>query len=111
MFDWLIGQGGLKEIEKINFQKSKLVYDTIDSSDFYTTHVDIRFRSRINIPFFLPSEDLVDGFVEGAKEQNLINLRGHKAVGGLRANLYNSMPIEGVEALVDWLIEYEKKNG
>jgi phosphoserine aminotransferase len=111
MFDWLIKKGGIREIEKINMEKSKLLYETLDLSGFYQTPVLAEFRSKVNVPFFLPSEDLNDIFIEGARKQGLINLKGHSALGGLRASLYNSMPIEGVKALVNWLKEFEINYG
>ncbi len=111
MFEWLKEKGGVDEIEKINLEKSKLVYETLDSSDFYQTFVSVKFRSRVNIPFFLPNKQLYNFFIEGAKKRGLINLKGHSAVGGLRANLYNSMPIEGVKELVNWLKEFEINYG
>ena len=111
MFDWLIKKGGIDEIEKTNLEKSKLLYEALDLSNFYQTPVTDKFRSRVNVPFFLPNQDLNDIFIEGAKKQGLINLKGHSALGGLRASLYNSMPIEGVKALVNWLKEFENIYG
>ena len=111
MFEWLLKEGGLEEIAKKNFEKSKLLYDTIDSSDFYRHNVSKKFRSRVNVPFFLPKQDLERFFIDGANKRGLINLKGHSAVGGLRANLYNSMSMKGVKELVDWLNEFEKKYG
>ena len=80
-------------------------------SDFYQTPVQAPFRSKVNIPFFLPEDDLNDIFIEGAKKRGLLNLKGHPVLGGLRASIYNSMPIEGVQSLVSWLKEFENKYG
>lgn len=111
MFKWLIDKGGIEAVEKINIEKSKLLYETLDSSEFYQTSVSPLFRSRVNVPFFLPNEDLNGVFIEGARKKGLINLKGHSAVGGLRANLYNSMPIDGIVNLVRWLKEFEINYG
>ena len=111
MFDWLIEKGGIDVIEKINLEKSKLLYEALDLSNFYQTPVPYQYRSRVNVPFFLPNQELNDIFIKGAKKQGLINLKGHTAVGGLRASLYNSMPIEGVKELVNWIKEFEINYG
>lgn len=111
MFEWLIEKGGVTEIEKVNLKKSRLLYEALDSSDFYQTLVSYKFRSRVNVPFFLPNQELNEVFISGAKKQGLLNLKGHSALGGLRASLYNSMPIDGVRALVSWLKEFEINYG
>ena len=103
VFEWLLALGGVAAIEKVNIAKAKLLYDYIDSTDFYVNHVAVNNRSRMNIPFFLANESLNAAFLKGADAQGLLQLKGHRAVGGMRASIYNAMPIEGVQALVDYM--------
>jgi phosphoserine aminotransferase len=110
VFEWLLTQGGVAAIEKVNIAKAKLLYDYIDSTDFYANHVAINNRSRMNIPFYLKNESLNDAFLKGAEAAGLLQLKGHRAVGGMRASIYNAMPIEGVQALVDYMKSFEKNN-
>jgi phosphoserine aminotransferase len=109
MLEWIDQQGGVKALEKRNQEKASLLYSTLDASRFYQTRVERSVRSRMNIPFYLPDDRLYEPFLKGAQERGLINLKGHKAVGGLRASLYNAMPLEGVKALIAWLTEFEKE--
>lgn len=111
VFQWLKRQGGVAAMEERNIAKAKLLYDYLDSTDFYRNRVTKECRSRMNVPFFLKDESLNETFLAGAKERNLLQLKGHKSVGGMRASIYNAMPIEGVRALVDYLKEFEKKYG
>ncbi|MBS0307974.1 MAG: 3-phosphoserine/phosphohydroxythreonine transaminase [Proteobacteria bacterium] len=111
VFQWLKRQGGVAAIEQANIAKAKLLYDYLDGSGFYITHVEKECRSRMNVPFFLRDEALNDAFLAGAKERKLLQLKGHKSVGGMRASIYNAMPIEGVQALVAYLKEFERKHG
>lgn len=108
VFEWLLAQGGVAAIEKVNIAKASLLYDYIDSTDFYINHVVENNRSRMNIPFFLRDEALNDAFLNGAQANGLLQLKGHRAVGGMRASIYNAMPIEGVQALVNYMKEFEK---
>jgi phosphoserine aminotransferase len=110
VFEWLLAQGGVAAIEKVNIAKAKLLYDYIDSTDFYANHVAKNNRSRMNIPFYLKNESLNDAFLKGADAQGLLQLKGHRAVGGMRASIYNAMPIEGVQALVDYMKSFAKNN-
>lgn len=110
VFEWLIAQGGVAAIEKVNIAKAKLLYDYIDSTDFYVNHVAVKNRSRMNIPFFLKDESLNDVFLKGAQENGLLQLKGHRAVGGMRASIYNAMPIEGLQALVAYMKAFESKH-
>jgi phosphoserine aminotransferase len=103
VFEWLLAKGGVVAIEKANIAKAKLLYDYIDSTHFYANHVAINNRSRMNIPFFLQDESLNEAFLKGAEKQGLLQLKGHRAVGGMRASIYNAMPIEGVQALVGFM--------
>ena len=109
-FEWLIAQGGLAAIERANAAKAKLLYDAIDASGFYRNPVLPADRSRMNVPFFLPDARLDAPFLAGAQERGLVQLKGHRAVGGMRASLYNAMPLAGVEALCDWLREFRQRH-
>lgn len=111
VFQWLKRQGGVAEIEKRNAAKSQLLYQYLDQSDFYTTRILPACRSRMNIPFFLHDEGLNDMFIAGAKDRGLLQIKGHKSVGGMRASIYNAMPIEGVEALITYMTDFEKRYG
>ena len=102
---------GLAAIEARNIAKADRLYGYLDASGFYSTHVAANARSRMNAPFFLPSEALYEPFLAGAKAQGLLQLKGHKSVGGLRASIYNALPLAGVEALVDYLKEFAQRHG
>ena len=110
VFEWLIELGGLAAIEKQNIKKAELLYNFIDSSDFYSNPIDIKNRSRMNVPFRIQNEDLHASFVTGAENLGMIGLKGHRLVGGIRASIYNAMPIEGVQALVDYMKDFEKSH-
>lgn len=108
---WLLNLGGLEAIAKINDEKAKLIYDAIDSSNgFYRGHAEKDSRSKMNITFRLPSEELEKKFVKEANEQGLVGLKGHRSVGGLRASVYNAFPLEGAKALVEFMKEFQNKN-
>jgi phosphoserine aminotransferase len=111
VFDWLKKRGGLTAMEAHNCAKAALLYDALDASSYYKTKVQKAFRSRMNVPFFLPDERLYAPFLKGADERGLLQLKGHRSVGGLRASIYNAMPIEGVQALVSYLAEFEASHG
>jgi phosphoserine aminotransferase len=98
--------GGVAAMERINIEKARLLYAALDADDFYRNRVAPDARSRMNIPFYLRDESLNDRFLAGAKARGLLQLKGHKSVGGMRASIYNAMPIEGVHALVDYLNEF-----
>lgn len=108
-FQWLQRQGGIAEMERRNIAKAQLLYDFIDRSAFYENRVAPACRSRMNVPFFLKDESRNEAFLAGAQARGLLQLKGHKSVGGMRASLYNAMPIEGVRALVDYMREFEKE--
>ena len=110
VFEWLLAQGGVAAIEQVNIKKANLLYDCIDSTDFYANHVAKNNRSRMNIPFYLRDERLNEAFLKGADAQGLLQLKGHRAVGGMRASIYNAMPIEGVQALVDYMQDFASQN-
>jgi phosphoserine aminotransferase len=109
VFQWLKKQGGLAEMEKRNIAKAKLLYDFLDSSGFFKSPVRKQDRSRMNVPFKLADEALNDAFLKGAKERGMLELKGHRSVGGMRASIYNAMPVEGVKKLVEYMREFEAK--
>jgi phosphoserine aminotransferase len=111
VFKWLKQQGGLVSIERKNIQKARLLYDTLDGSKFFRSVVAKEDRSRMNVPFKLANEALDGEFLKGAEKQGMVQLKGHRSVGGMRASIYNAMPIEGVQCLVDYLRDFEKKHG
>ena len=108
VFQWLKKLGGVSAIEARNIAKARLLYDAIDGSQFYVNKVARDCRSRMNVPFFLRDESRNEAFLAGAKAAGLLQLKGHKSVGGMRASLYNAMPIEGVQALVAYMREFER---
>ncbi len=110
VFEHLLAMGGIAEMEKINKYKAGLLYDFIDSSSFYTNSVAIEDRSIMNVPFVTPSKDLDDAFVKQAAANGLLTLKGHRLVGGMRASIYNAMPVEGVKALIDFMKKFELEN-
>ncbi len=110
VFKWLKTQGGLVEVEKRNIMKANLLYTFIDSSDFYQNNIDKSVRSRMNIPFSLVDESFNNSFLSASKVAGLLNLKGHKSVGGMRASVYNAMPIAGVEALVKFMRDFANEN-
>jgi len=109
VFKWIEKNGGLKMIEKKNIEKADYLYKYIDSSGFYYNNIDKNNRSRMNVPFRIHDDELTMKFVAEAEEQGLYQLKGHRLVGGLRASIYNAMPMEGVEALVEFMEIFEKK--
>jgi len=111
VFKWLKQEGGLAEMEKRNVAKAKLLYDYLDQSRFFVSPVEKRDRSRMNIPFKLKNEALDEAFLKGAKERGMVQLKGHRSVGGMRASIYNAMPIEGVKALIEYMRGFEAKHG
>jgi phosphoserine aminotransferase len=108
---WLQEKGGLGAMEHENEVKARLVYDAIDATDFYRGHADIDCRSTMNVTFRLPAEELEKKFVAEATAQGLDGLKGHRSVGGIRASIYNAFPRAGVEALVSFMKDFERRNG
>ncbi|WP_426193770.1 3-phosphoserine/phosphohydroxythreonine transaminase [Massilia sp. DWR3-1-1] len=106
VFAHLKQQGGVAAIEAINIEKARLLYAALDADDFYSNRVAPANRSRMNVPFYLRDETKNTEFLAGATARGLLQLKGHKSVGGMRASIYNAMPIEGVQALVDYLNEF-----
>jgi phosphoserine aminotransferase len=108
---WLKEKGGLAAMQRENEQKAQLIYDAIDATDFYRGHADPDCRSNMNVTFRLPAEDLEKKFTAEATAQGLDGLKGHRSVGGIRASIYNAFPREGVEALVSFMKDFERRNG
>ncbi|HQR02989.1 MAG: 3-phosphoserine/phosphohydroxythreonine transaminase [Proteobacteria bacterium] len=111
VFQWLRRQGGLAAIERHNIEKAGLLYNYLDESKFFQNPVRREDRSRMNIPFTLKDASLDEEFLKGAKARGMIQLKGHRSVGGMRASIYNAMPVEGVQALVAYMKEFETRHG
>lgn len=111
VFAWLKAQGGLAAIAAINERKAGKLYGMISASNFYRAPVDAEFQSTMNVPFTLPDASLDADFLEGAEERGLYNLKGHRSVGGMRASIYNAVPEAAVDALVDYMAEFEQTRG
>ena len=114
-FQWLKRQKegnvtGIAAMEQRNLAKAKLLYDAIDGSQLYLNRVSTECRSRMNVPFFLRDESRNEAFLAGAKARGLLQLKGHKSVGGMRASIYNAMPLAGIEALIGYMREFEQKH-
>jgi phosphoserine aminotransferase len=109
--DWIKKLGGLNVIEEINNIKSEALYELLDTSSFYRNPVQPDSRSKMNIVFRLPSEELEDKFVKEAAKQGMTGLKGHRSVGGIRASIYNAMPLAGVESLIDFMNDFASRNG
>ena len=111
VFKMLKAKGGLAAMEQANRAKAKVLYDFLDTSSFFLSPVAKENRSLMNVPFTLKNAELDEEFLKGAKARNLAQLKGHKSVGGMRASIYNAMPIEGVQALVEYMTAFEKQHG
>jgi phosphoserine aminotransferase len=111
VFKWMKQSGGLAAIEKRNVEKAKLLYDYLDGSKFFTNPVAKEDRSRMNVPFTLKDSALDGAFLKGAEERGMVQLKGHRSVGGMRASIYNAMPLEGVQRLVQYMKEFEARHG
>ena len=110
VFKWLKAMGGLEEMQRRNMAKAKVLYDFLDQSQLFNGTVVKEDRSLMNVPFITGNEDLDKKFISEATEAGFKNLKGHRTVGGMRASIYNAMPIEGVQALVDFMTAFEKEN-
>ncbi|MFT2091149.1 3-phosphoserine/phosphohydroxythreonine transaminase [Paraglaciecola sp. 2405UD69-4] len=110
VFKWLKAQGGLEKIAAVNTQKAELLYQCIDESDFYINKVHPDFRSKMNVTFHLPNTDLDGVFLQEAEAEGLVALKGHRKVGGMRASIYNAMPLEGVVALTNFMGDFARRN-
>ena len=110
VFKWLLETGGLEEREKINIKKANILYDFLDNSKLFKATADKEVRSLMNVCFVTGDAEKDKAFVSAASKAGFVNLKGHRVVGGMRASIYNAMPVEGVEALVEFMREYEKEN-
>ncbi len=110
MLNWLKAEGGAVEMNKRGQQQAKVLYDVVDASELYINKVDAKYRSSVNIPFFIKDKDLLDKFLMQADNNKLLGLRGHKSVGGVRVSLYNAMPQEGIQNLLDFMQNFEAAN-
>ncbi|CAM3704746.1 3-phosphoserine/phosphohydroxythreonine transaminase [Parendozoicomonas haliclonae] len=111
VFKWLKRQGGVEGIAQVNDRKAAKLYGAIDGSDFYSNPVDPRYRSKMNVPFKLQDDNLNAEFLSQAAEQKLLYLKGHRAVGGMRASIYNAVSEESVDALIAFMADFEKRYG
>jgi phosphoserine aminotransferase len=111
VFQWIKKRGGLVAMEAHNRKKAAVLYDYLDTTKFYSNSVARSARSLMNVPFKLPNEALDEPFLKGAQALGMLQLKGHRSVGGMRASIYNAMPIAGVEALVAYMKDFERKNG
>jgi phosphoserine aminotransferase len=110
VFKWIKQQGGLAALEQKNIEKAKLLYDFLDSSRFFRNPVAKEDRSRMNVPFTLKDAALDGAFLKGAEERGMVQLKGHRSVGGMRASIYNAMPVEGVQRLVEYMRDFEARH-
>jgi phosphoserine aminotransferase len=111
VFQWIKARGGLAAMEAHNKAKAAVLYDYLEGSSFYSSPVDKACRSLMNVPFRLKDEALDDAFLKGAQARGMVQLKGHRSVGGMRASIYNAMPVEGVQALVQYMKEFEAQHG
>lgn len=111
VFKWLLRQGGIETIEAANIAKANALYAYLDTSPFYRSPVHAASRSRMNVPFFLADESLNADFLAQAETAGLTQLKGHKSVGGMRASIYNAVPMEGIQALVSYMQDFERRHG
>jgi phosphoserine aminotransferase len=110
VFEWIKEQGGVAALQEINKKKAAMIYEFLDNSKLFTGTVVPQVRSYMNVPFVLPSEALNAKFIKEATSTGLVNIKGHRSVGGMRASIYNAMPLEGVIALVDFMKKFEMEN-
>lgn len=110
VFEWLIELGGLDKIKEINVKKANILYDYIDSTDYYSNPVEKDYRSMMNVTFVTGNEDLDKKFPKEAEKAGFMNIKGHRSVGGMRASIYNAMPVEGIEKLVEFMKDFAEKN-
>lgn len=111
VFEWLIEQGGLEAMQKLNRQKAELLYGYIDQSEFYANPIALNSRSIMNVPFTLKDSSLEKTFLQESEAAGLLNLAGHRSVGGMRASIYNAVPLEAVQALIEFMQQFAKKHG
>ena len=110
VLEWIDNKGGLEVMEKCNIEKANVLYDYLDTSDFYKPHANADNRSLMNVTFTTPNKDLDEKFVKESIAAGMTNLKGHRSVGGIRASIYNAMPLEGVKTLVTFMKKFEEEN-
>ncbi len=110
VFKHLKSIGGVKAMQKINEEKAQMLYDFIDNSSYYTNPVEKKYRSLMNVPFVTPSPESDAAFVAEAAKEGLVSIKGHRLVGGMRASIYNAMPVEGIKKLIEFMAKFEKNN-
>ncbi len=110
VFKWMLQNGGVKEMQKLNEKKAAMLYDCIDNSKLFRGTVQKKDRSLMNVTYVMPTEELTKQFLKEAEQNDLLNLAGHRSVGGIRASIYNAMPIQGVEKLIDLMTKFDKAN-
>jgi len=108
---WLKNEGGVAAIEKVNEAKANRLYTLLDESEFYKGHAQVAHRSIMNVTFNLPSAELLEMFLKQSSDEGLTALKGHRSIGGVRASIYNAMPMEGIVALIDFMVEFERRHG
>ena len=111
MFKWIKEQGGVNEMERRSITRSQKLYAAVDNSGFYNNPVAVNYRSKMNVPFTLVDSKLESIFLKEARENDLVALEGHRSIGGLRASMYNGMSEEGVDALINFMQEFERRYG
>ncbi|HEX4909519.1 MAG TPA: aminotransferase class V-fold PLP-dependent enzyme, partial [Permianibacter sp.] len=111
VFDWIAEQGGVQAMEKHNAAKADALYACIDANPFYRNPIAKPFRSRMNVPFRLHDEALNDKFLQESEAAGMLALAGHRSVGGMRASIYNAMPMAGVQTLIEFMTDFAKRNG
>lgn len=110
VFEWIDAMGGVKAIEKVNYEKAAILYDFLEESKMFVNKVNKKDRSIMNIPFAAPTDELNEKFIKESEQAGLCTLRGHRLIGGMRASIYNAMPVEGVKKLVDFMKKFEVEN-
>ena len=111
IFEWIESTGGVEQMAVLNQHKADTLYQYLDQSAFYMNRIPAEYRSHMNIPFQIVDESLHGQFIAGAETAGLSSLKGHRSVGGMRASIYNAMPIEGIEALITFMTDFESRNG
>ena len=111
VFDWIEAQGGVERMAQLNQQKADRLYHYIDQNAFYVNGIPAAFRSHMNVPFQTVDESLYGRFIAEAEAAGLSSLKGHRSVGGMRASIYNAMPIEGIDALISFMKDFERSTG
>ena len=110
VFEWIKELGGVTAVEEINVKKANILYDFLDGSALFKGTAEKAYRSLMNVPFVLPTDELNEKFIKDAASKGFVTLKGHRSVGGMRASIYNAMPVEGVQKLVEFMKRFEVEN-